>query len=160
MRPDDPNADFHDVLRMLLEHEVRFLVVGAHALAAHGIPRATQDLDVWIDATPANATRVWRALVEFGAPLGDLGVKDADFTQPDVVIQVGMPPNRVDILTGVTGLRFDDAWTARAEGIVEGVRVPILGRESLITNKRSAGRHKDLGDVEALEKAARRPRAR
>lgn len=156
MRPDEPNADFHDVLRAFVSHDVRFLVVGAHALAAHGIPRATQDLDVWIDATPVNAARVWRALVEFGAPLEDLHISDSDFSRPDVVVQVGMPPSRVDVLTGLTGVRFDDAWSTRADGTVEGVRVPVLGRDALIQNKRAAGRHKDLGDVEALEKEAHR----
>lgn len=155
MRPDAPNADFHDVLRAFVDHDVRFLVVGAHALGAHGIPRATQDLDLWIDTTPANAASTWRALVAFGAPLEELGIADSDFLRPEVVIQVGMPPNRVDILTGVTGLRFEDAWPTRAEGSIEGVRVPVLGRDALIRNKRAAGRHKDLGDVEALEKATR-----
>src|SRR5213593_3690245 len=100
MRPDDPNADFPDVLRALVEHDVRFLVVGAHALAAHGFPRATQDLDVWIDPTPANAARTWRALVQFGAPLTDLGIRDSDFARPDVVVKLGVPPNRIDVLTG------------------------------------------------------------
>lgn len=156
MRPDEPNADFHDVLSALVEYDVRFLIVGAHALGAHGVPRATQDLDVWIDAESSNAARTWRALVAFGAPLEDLGIRDADFSRPEVVVQVGMPPNRVDILTGVTGLRFEDAWSTRAEGVIEGVRVPILGRDALIRNKRSTGRHKDLGDVEALERQARR----
>ena len=147
MRPDEPNADFRDILRAFVDYEVRFLVVGAHALAAHGIPRATQDLDVWIDASPPNAARVWQALVAFGAPLEDLHIRDSDFSRPDVVIQVGVPPNRVDILTGVTGVRFEEAWSTRSEGTVEGVRVPVLGRDALIQNKRAAGRHKDLGDV-------------
>ena len=158
MRPDEPNADFHDALRAFVEHDVRFVVVGAHALAAHGIPRATQDLDLWIDTTAANAARAWRALVTFGAPLTELGIKEDDLSRPDVVVQVGMPPNRVDVLTGVTGLRFDDAWATRIEGIIEGVRVPVLGRGALIQNKRAAGRHKDLGDIEALAKDARERR--
>lgn len=156
MRPDEPNVDFHDMLRTLLDYDVRFLVVGAHALAAHGIPRATQDLDVWIEPTASNAARTWRALVAFGAPLEELAIRDSDFSRRDVVVQVGLPPNRVDILTSVTGVRFEDAWPTRAEGMVEGVRVPVLGRDALVQNKRAAGRHKDLGDVEALEKEARR----
>ena len=160
MRPDAPNADFHDVLRAFVDHDVRFLVVGAHALAAHGIPRATQDLDVWIDATPSNAARAWRALVAFGAPLEDLRIRDSDFSRPDVVVQVGIPPNRIDILTGVTGVRFEDAWSSRSEGSIEGVRGPVLGRDALIQNKRAAGRHKDLGDVEALERETRQKRGR
>lgn len=160
MRPDEPNADFHDILTAFIEHEVRFLVVGAHALAVHGIPRATQDLDVWIDTVPSNAARVWQALVAFGAPLEDLRIHDSDFLRPDIVVQVGMPPNRVDILTGVTGVAFEDAWLTRTEGTVEDVRVPVLGRDALIQNKRAAGRHKDLGDVEALERDAGRRRGR
>jgi hypothetical protein len=148
----EPNADFHDLLRAFVEHDVRFLVVGAHAVAAHGVPRATQDLDVWIDARPDNAGRAWRALVSFGAPLGDLGIGEADLTRPEIVAQVGVPPNRIDVLTSVTGLRFDDAWEGRISGAVEGVAVPVLGREALLQNKRATGRHKDLGDVEALER--------
>jgi hypothetical protein len=149
---NEPNLDFRDILGALVQHQVRFLVVGAHALAAHGIPRATQDLDVWIHRTTDNAGRTWRALVSFGAPLRDLNIQEADFTQPDIVVQVGIPPNRIDILTGVTGLRFEEAWATHTEGTIEGVRVAVLGREALIQNKRAAGRHKDLGDVEALER--------
>ena len=84
--------------------------------------------------------------------VGDLNIQEADFTRVDVVVQVGIPPNRIDILTGVTGLRFEDAWATHTEGMIEGVPVSVLGREALIQNKRAAGRHKDLGDVEALER--------
>jgi hypothetical protein len=147
-----PNQDFQDLLRAFVEHDVRFLVVGAHAVAAHGVPRATQDLDLWIDARSDNARRAWHALVSFGAPLSELGIQESDFTRPDIVAQVGIPPNRIDVLTSVTGLRFDDAWESRLQGTVEGVTVPVLGRAALLQNKRASGRHKDLGDVEALER--------
>src|SRR5438477_1260696 len=118
-RAPEPNADFRDVLQALVEYEVRFLVVGAHAVGAHGIPRATQDLDIWIESTPENAERAWRALVSFGAPLAKLGIDASDFTRPEIVAQVGMPPNRIDILTDVTGLRFADAWAGHIQGSVE-----------------------------------------
>jgi hypothetical protein len=148
--PGEPNPDFHDALLAFVGSEVRFLVVGAHAVGAHGVPRATQDLDIWIDPAEANARRAWHALVEFGAPLKDLKIEPGDFARAETVVQVGRPPNRIDILTDLSGLTFDEAWSTRIEGLVEGVRVPILGRDALIRNKRAAGRHKDLGDVEAL----------
>lgn len=145
------NEDYRDILAALLGQDVRFLVVGAHALAAHGYLRATADIDIWIDATPENARRVWRALAEFGAPLDDLGIREEDLTRPDVVAQFGLPPNRIDILTGVSGLTFDGAWANRLEEELEGVRVPVLGRTDLIENKRASGREKDRVDVKGLE---------
>lgn len=145
------NEDYHDVLAALIRSGTRFLVVGAHALAAHGLPRATVDIDIWIDATPENAERVWRALADFGAPLDDLGVHVHDFTRPDIVAQLGLPPNRVDILTGVSGLTFERAWPNRIEAILEGVRVPVLGLRDLLDNKRASGRDKDRVDLKGLE---------
>lgn len=158
--PGELNADFHDLLQAFVDHQVRFMVVGAHAVGAHGVPRATQDLDLWIDSSPENAALVWRALVHFGAPLAELGIQQRDFTRPEIVAQVGVPPNRIDILTDVTGLRFEEAWSGRGHGLIEGVRVPVIGRDSLIQNKRAAARHKDLGDVEALERGSRLDRPR
>jgi hypothetical protein len=142
--------DFHDVLAALLAADARFIVVGAHALAAHGIPRATVDIDVWVDPDPENAQRVWKALTAFGAPLENLGVTAADFSRPEIVAEFGLPPYRIDILTGVSGLTFDEGWEDRIEDVVEGVRVPILGRDSFVHNKRASGRMKDLADLEAL----------
>lgn len=145
------NEDYRDILAALAHHEARFLVVGAHALAVHGYPRATVDLDVWIDRSPENARRVWDALAEFGAPLADLGITEVDFTRPDIVAQFGLPPNRIDILTGVSGLTFDHAWPNRIEAVLEGVLVPVLGRKDLVANKRATGRDRDRADVKALE---------
>jgi len=143
--------DWLDVLVAMLEAGARFLVVGAHALAVHGVPRATQDLDIWIEPTPKNVDRVWEALTRFGAPLGDLGVDRNDFLRPETVVQLGLPPNRIDILTGITGIEdFEQAWAARAESEIGNHTIPFLGRETLIANKRAAGRLKDLADVEAL----------
>jgi hypothetical protein len=105
------NEDYRDILAALVAQDARFLVVGAHALAAHGYPRATIDLDIWIESSVENARRVWRALAEFGAPLDDLDVKESDLTRTNVVAQFGLPPNRIDILTGISGLSFGDVWT-------------------------------------------------
>ena len=144
------NPDFVDFLAALLATEARFLVVGAHALAVHGVPRATGDIDVWVERSPENAARVWRALEAFGAPAAVLGVKPGDLQTPDLVIQIGLPPRRIDVLTGVSGLEFDDAWHGRVVHPVDRLDVPFLGREALIRNKRASGRFRDLGDLEAL----------
>src|SRR6478736_2870137 len=105
------NPDFIDLLRAFAAADVRFLIVGAYALALHGRPRATGDLDVWIDATPENATRVMTALARFGAPLENISV--SDFSREGVTYQIGVPPGRIDILTELTGLSFADAWPDR-----------------------------------------------
>ena len=145
------NEDWSDALLSLHAAGARFLVVGAHAMAVHGVPRATQDLDVWVEATAANAEKVWQGLVEFGAPLGDIGVTPEDFLRPGTVVQIGLPPNRIDILTEISGVGdFADAWESRVEQTVRDVRIAFLGRESLLANKRAARRLKDLADIEAL----------
>jgi hypothetical protein len=144
----DPDA--RDLLAGFLVRQVRFLVVGAHALAVHGIPRATGDLDVWVERTDDNADRIWAALADFGAPLDALRLTKADFVRPDMVVQLGLPPRRVDILTSLTGLEFADAWNDRLDQEVGGLRLPFLGRASLIRNKRATGRPRDLGDLEVL----------
>ncbi|MGH7534018.1 MAG: hypothetical protein ACREMG_00385 [Gemmatimonadales bacterium] len=144
--------DWFDALMALLDADVRFLVVGAHAMALHGVPRGTQDLDLWIDPAPDNAARVWQALATFGAPLAALGVTPADFSTPETVIQLGLPPNRIDILTGLSGIPdFAPAWATREEHPVRGRAVPFLGRAMLLANKRAAGRPKDRADLDALE---------
>jgi len=142
------NQDFVDLLRAFNVHDVRYLIVGAYALGVHGRPRATGDLDVWIDATPENAPRVMRALAEFGAPLTD--VRETDFATPAIVFQMGLPPDRIDILTQLTGLTFAEAWPDRVESAFGPVPALFIGREAFIRNKRATGRSKDLGDVESL----------
>ena len=142
------NPDFVDLLRAFAAADVRFLVVGAYALAHHGRPRATGDLDVWVDATPANAARVVRALAAFGAPMAE--VTERDFDHPGVVFQMGVPPGRIDILTTLTGLAFDEAWTGREAGAFGDLTVNFIGRDAFLRNKRATGRAKDLGDIEAL----------
>lgn len=144
------NHDFLDFLRCLLNAGASFMVVGAHALAVHGVPRATGDLDVWVDPTPENAARVLEALREFGAPLEAIGVSRDDLETAGRVIQIGLPPRRLDVLTGVSGLEFGAAWSHRELHPVGGTEVPFLSRADLITNKRASARPKDLADLDAL----------
>jgi len=144
-------GDWLDCLFALLDAGARFLVVGAHAMAVHGVPRGTQDLDVLIDPSPENAARVWRALATFGAPLESLRITIADLQRPGNVIQLGLPPNRIDLLTSISGVEdFDEAWRDRVEHDIRGRRVPFIGRATLLRNKRASGRAKDRGDIEAL----------
>ncbi|MCU0623880.1 MAG: hypothetical protein MUF53_08445 [Gemmatimonadaceae bacterium] len=145
------NDDWYDLLVALVGADVRFLVVGAHAVALHGHVRATQDLDVWVDPTPENADRVWQALRVFGAPAEALGISRGDFATPGMVMQFGLPPNRIDVLTSVSGLAsFAVAWEGRAEHVIRGTRVPFIGREALMANKRATGRPKDHADLTDL----------
>lgn len=147
------NDDFLDLLQALLTEEAAFLVVGAHALAVHGVPRATGDLDVWVEATSDNARRVRKALERFGAPVSTFGLECADLAAPGNVLQIGVPPRRIDLLTGLSGLDFTTAWSHRVVLRVARLDVPFLGREDLLANKRATGRTKDLADIEALEES-------
>ena len=121
-------------------------------MAAHGVPRATGDLDVWVQPDAGNAERVWAGLQDFGAPLQTLGLSKADLMEPEMVFQLGVPPQRIDILTSLSGLTFADAWTTRTVHRVATLDVPILGRAALLDNKRATGRTKDLADIEILER--------
>jgi hypothetical protein len=145
------NEDFRDILALLLEEGVRFLVVGAHAMAVHGVPRATGDLDIWISRDAVNVGRTWKALVRFGAPVGAMGVSEKDLGNPGTVVQIGLPPRRVDVLTEITAVDFDGAWSGRVPASVGGLEVPFLGKADLVANKRATGRPKDLADLAALE---------
>lgn len=146
------NDDFLDLLRALIEAGVEFVVVGAHALAAHGHPRATGDLDVLVRPAPANAARVIEALLQFGAPLDAHGVSRADFEAPGNVYQVGLPPRRIDLLTSISGVSFEEAEASRILVTLGGMKLPILGRAALIKNKRATGRPKDIVDADDLER--------
>jgi hypothetical protein len=145
------NQDFKDLLSAFNAAEVEFLVVGAHALAAHGHVRATKDLDVWIRASPPNAERVMAALGSFGAPVDR--VTAADFSAPGITFQIGVDPVRIDIITTIDGLSFDAAWENRVAANYGGEPAFILSRSDLIANKRASGRPQDLADVAALERA-------
>ena len=143
------NQDFVELLRAFIAADVRFLIVGAYALALHGRPRATGDLDVWVDASPENARHVMTALAAFGAPMGD--ISEADFARPGVVYQIGVAPGRIDLLTDLTGVTFDEAWSDRMRHSFGDVEVDFIGRSSLVRNKRATGRPKDLIDIEGLD---------
>jgi hypothetical protein len=142
--------DFLDLLTALNAADARYMLVGGHAVGFHGVPRATKDIDVWIEATPENASRVMAALRAFGAPLA--GLSDADFSRPGRGFRMGAPPFRIEILTEISGVAFGDAWPRRVAAQVEGVDLPVISREDLVANKRAAARARDLADVEALER--------
>jgi hypothetical protein len=142
--------DFVDLLEELSRAGCDFVVVGAHALAAHGIARATGDLDVFVRPDGANAVAVVRALQSFGAPLEAHGVSAQDFASPGAVYQLGLPPRRIDLLTQISGVAFDEALHGHVVAHVGRVSVRCIGLEAMIRNKRAAGRPKDLVDVDAL----------
>lgn len=143
------NRDFVEMLSALSGEEAEFLVVGAHAVAVHGRPRATGDLDLWVRPSARNARRVWEALRQFGAPLHDLTPEELE--SDDLVFQIGVEPNRIDILTGIGPVDFAGAWDRRVTVELWGRSVPVIGKEDLITSKRAAGRPRDLADIAELE---------
>jgi hypothetical protein len=142
--------DFRDLLVELADAGAEFVVLGGHAVAFHGHPRATKDLDVLVHATPENAARVYRALAAFGAPLTALLVSEADFSASRGVLQIGVPPRRIDILNRADGITFDEAVAAGDAFEVEGRRVPVIGLDALLKNKEAANRPQDAADVAAL----------
>lgn len=145
------NPDFLNLLRALLAADVRFLVVGAYAVGVHGRPRATKELDVWVEPSVENAPKVIRALVDFGAPLMGLTAKELE--TPSAGLQIGKEPLRVDVLTKVSGPSFPEAWSTHIEANFSAdVRCPVIGLDALLANKRAAARPQDLADVAALEK--------
>jgi hypothetical protein len=143
------NPDFRDLLAAFNEHGVEFLIVGAHALAAHGLVRATKDLDVWVRPSAENASRVIAGLVEFGAPLHDLTVDD--LSRPGLIFQIGVEPIRIDVITTIDGVTFDEAWPDRVQARFADQGAAVLSRHHLLANKRAAGREQDLLDVKWLE---------
>ena len=145
------NRDFKDLFSELRAAEARFLVVGAHAVMFHAVPRYTKDLDVWIEPSAANARRVHEALARFGAPMEQ--VTPEDLATPGTIFQIGVEPNRIDIVTAVEGLTFADVWDKRVASTYGEVPISILGLEDLLRNKRAVARPQDLLDVEWLERA-------
>jgi hypothetical protein len=142
------HPDYRDLLCELSAHHVELLVVGAHALAAHGHVRATKDLDVWVRPDPSNARRVLEALEAFGAPRH--GATLEDLSGPDFVLQIGVAPVRIDVMTSITGVDFEEAWQARLHATFDGQPVGVLSRKHLIQNKTATGRAQDIADVEWL----------
>jgi hypothetical protein len=143
--------DFRDLLIELSDAGAAFVVLGGHAVAFHGHPRATKDLDVLIRADADNAARVYRALAAFGAPLSAFEVQPADFAAYDGVLQVGLPPRRIDILNRADGITFNEAVAEGASFVLDGRKIAVIGLVALLKNKRAAGRAQDLADIEALE---------
>jgi hypothetical protein len=148
------SPDFKDLLSAFNAHGVDYLVVGAHALAAHGHVRATGDIDVWVRPVAENAHRVMKALRAFGAPIQDLTA--ADLSQAGTVFQIGVAPIRIDVMTAIDGVTFEEAWPERLVAKFVDLTVPVLSAAHLVRNKRAVGRTQDLADVEWLEKHAKR----
>ena len=143
------NNDYKEMLQCLSGENVKFLLVGAYALAVHGFPRATKDIDFFVWATPENAANLMRALAKFGAPMD--GVAESDFSSEGVIFQIGNSPRRIDIITTIDGINFDQAYANRTIFTIEGVQIPVISLEDLIANKRASGRKQDLADLEKLE---------
>jgi len=147
--PENVSRDFEELFAFFNVRKVRALIVGGYAFAYHARPRYTKDIDVWIGATPDNAQRLLEALHDFG--FGSLGLTIEDFTKPGQIVQLGFPPNRIDLLTSIKGVTFEEAWEARIEDLFGATRVYYLGRDDLIRSKRAAGRLQDQADVAILE---------
>ncbi len=143
------NEDYKDMLQCLLDEKVKFLLVGAYAVAVYGYPRATKGIDFFVRAESGNASNLMRALARFGAPLID--VSAADFSAEGIVFQIGNSPRRIDILTRISGVSFEQAYANRKIVSVEGIDVPVISIEDLIANKRATGRMQDLADIEKLQ---------
>jgi Nucleotidyl transferase AbiEii toxin, Type IV TA system len=147
------NEDFRDLVAAFVDGQVEFVIVGAFALAFHGAPRASGDIDLFVRAEPENARRLIKALGDFGAPIEAHGIQRSDFELPGKVYQIGLPPRRIDILTEISGVTFDEARASSAVADVDGRPIHIIGRDALIKNKIASGRPKDLADVARLTKS-------
>jgi hypothetical protein len=143
------NSDYKDVLQALLDNKVKFLLVGAYAMGVHGYPRATGDIEIWVEPSVDNSRRVCRSLVAFGAPLHE--IDEATFTKPGIVFQIGVAPRRIDIITAISGVMFDEAYQQCQIVEIEELPLPILSRSDLIKSKRATGRDKDRLDADRLE---------
>jgi hypothetical protein len=146
------NPDWSEFLRLLVSHHVKFVVVGGHAVAGHGEPRLTEDLDVFVEVSTDNARRLRSVLVEFG--LGDAVPTQEALLERGKIWMIGRKPRRIDILTEIDGVSFEECWEGRTEAEFEPQPLPVIGRAELIRNKRASGRAKDLGDLERLEAAS------
>ena len=144
------NRDFVEMLCALSDEGAEYLIVGAFALGAHGHPRATGDLDIWVRASSENAPRVRRAIEVFGMPVDKIALRE--LALPGLVLQFGFPPERIDIMTSVSGVTFDQAWPRRVLVEIEGRPHPVIGEDDFVRNKRAAGRPQDLVDVDVLTK--------
>jgi hypothetical protein len=143
------NQDFKEFIQSLNDNNVRYLVVGGYAVALHGYPRYTKDIDIWVQLSPENATNMIKAIDQFG--FGSLGLQINDFLEPDTIIQLGYPPNRIDILTTLVGVDFDACYNDRVEIQIDEIDINFISLENLKLNKKSSGRFQDLADLENLE---------
>lgn len=143
------NQDFKEFIALLNNNGVRYLVVGGYAVAVHGHPRYTKDLDVWIELNPQNAANIIKALDQFG--FGSLGMKVDDFLVPDQVIQLGLAPNRIDLFVSLEGVEFKECYESKFEVLIDETTVNFIDIENLKKNKKATGRLQDLADVENLE---------
>jgi len=150
------HEDFHDLLVLFADAGVEFVIVGAYALALHGVTRASGDIDLFVRPASGNAERVFTALARFGAPLEAAGIAASDFAHPGLVYQIGLPPRRIDVMTEISGVSFDEVWQSRLTVDIEGRPIGFIGRAALLRNKRAAGRPQDLADAARLERI--RPR--
>ena len=142
--------DFKEMLSALCSAGADFLLIGGHALGFHGLPRYTHDIDFWVRPTAENAQRVWKAMEAFGAPM--FMFEPSDLTKPDMVLQIGVAPLRIDIITSIVGVDFETAWKNRVTVKHEGIEVPVIGIDELIQNKLASGREEDKLDAKKLEK--------
>jgi len=142
------NQDFSDLFSALNAADSRYLLVGGYAFAFHAEPRATKDLDVWVEPTLQNARAVWQALADFGAPMSSVTVDE--LAKPDLILQIGVAPNRIDVVTSIDGVAFEEAWEGRVDSVYGAVPIRIIGVRELIKNKKAAGRPQDLADVRRL----------
>ncbi len=142
------DKDFNECVELFIAHDVQFLIIGGYALAAHGFPRATGDLDAWVWASDTNAAKIITALDAFG--FANVGISVSDFLREDSVVQLGYPPYRIDILTSIDGLEFAEAWASRVMVRINNMDVPFISRDDLITNKTAVGRPQDIADVQRL----------
>lgn len=152
------NRDWTEFLSALISRRVRFVIVGGHAVAGHGEPRLTEDLDVFVDRSLGNAKRIRLALLDFG--FGKIAPTEAELARPRRVFMLGRKPWRIDILTSIDGVSFEQAWKSRVKADFVVAPLPVIGRDMLIKNKRAAGRAKDIADVALLEKHAPAHKAR
>lgn len=144
----EAQKDFKELLELFNGHKVEYMIVGAYALAFYGVPRFTADIDIFVHTSPENAKKILSALADFG--FSSLSLTIEDFQNPDSVVQLGVPPVRIDIITSITGVTWEDADKGKQEGLYGDVPVHFLGKEQYITNKRATGRKKDLADLESL----------
>ena len=144
----EAQKDFKELLELFNGHKVKYIIVGAYALAYHGAPRFTGDIDILVHPSHNNAQKILSVLSDFG--FGSLNLTIEDFKNPNTVVQLGVPPVRIDIITSITGVDWEEAEKGKIEGLYGDVSVYFLGREQYITNKRAIGRKKDLADIESL----------